>query len=1198
MTSAKRKIPVIRILLIASLAFASGLLLLMILLLSLPTLLSSHMVQVRIQKVISSSIKRQVGWSNLQMTWSKGLTLSGFILGDGPPPLLKTEIEQIIVVPSADRGADGRRCINLAVRIQKVQVELASGPSKQQPPSSKDPLTLLAEKIELIQGMDFLLPVDVNVMIDVAPLQVVYRAPSPAKQLKLQDFSLRFAMPSLSAKPIKAEVTGKVLLNDRSMGNIRIGAKVTDLVTKEQRIHLASALFSVEVSAPGTSLMLSGGLSQPDGVVARCKLNLAEILEVSRPLLPAKLPNMAGNIEILLRAKADAKRDLNATLTLDSAGLTASGGPLQKKQFGPIDMRLQQQVATDHQRQRVEFSGGKLTVPRLLDVAWSGLVKRPSASDRSMELSLGPLKIDIASALTMAAPFLPPDAPYKDIAGETFIRSLDFKLNGPANNGELTIAGLGIKLPHFRIKQKKGELTADEVEMVLEKVECPLVAKHPIRLTADLFWSLRRASLSGSQPFSAQGLRGKLGVVVSDVNFKSASPYKVAASAVLTQSVDFDMAKIGTQFTLDKVHEQLRIVARLSETGDVELSLPESTMTAASIEGNASGKRFGQIPFSTSLTATGLRLPSEKGARPTLQHAAAIISAGDVLQCAADAALTGSSVSSNGNLLLNLGLAMPVAATFVPPGFKADGVVQGQWRMVSPLSESIPASDKRPLHNFKARLSQFDTLDLAVKLDTLSVTVPTAKGVVKVTGLRTKPDVRIISIKKGESVKFEGGILFSGLNGLPGAAGKFPTQHGSFAYNGELSGWKELRLNEELRIHPMAVMHDAELNVSRIDTLMEEKKPFNAATLIKRLDATLFATVDGAFSSQLKQFLPGIDLTGDVNSSARVDLTAGRELALRYSLNTKEFGVKLANGTKVEGVRSAITINRVYDLAAAQGERWTPLSTALIKPTSASGANPGAVEVVGRIHDDLRGVVGGARSFSVRSVTVNTSAVPLVISALEGDLLFTQEKCGISFFQADMLGGTLLARSLFDLRPDVPVIAAGSSFSNIDITHLLPKETRKTQGNKDSEITGEMTLTTPLTAEQRELFEQLRLLLNVRKIGANAIERALFSLDPYERNEQVVAQRKMLHLGTLKGLRANAVDGAFSMEGEALIKGVAVDLPKVERLRISELPLRQELVKNREGITALRGFLELVRADTLVVGPKGELSLKRRNYEK
>jgi hypothetical protein len=246
----------------------------------------------------------------------------------------------------------------------------------------------------------------------------------------------------------------------------------------------------------------------------------------------------------------------------------------------------------------------------------------------------------------------------------------------------------------------------------------------------------------------------------------------------------------------------------------------------------------------------------------------------------------------------------------------------------------------------------------------------------------------------------------------------------------------------------------------------------------------------------------------------------------------------------------------------------------------------------------LRGDVSGVRSFSIRRVTAKASGVPLVLTSLEGDLLFSQEKMGLSFFQADLLGGTILARSVIDLKPEVPVIAAASSFSNLDVTYLLPKDIKKRQADQDAEITGEMSLIAPLTPEQRELFEQLRLALNIRKIGSNTLERALFSLDPYERNEQLVAQRKMLRLGGLKGLRASAVDGAFSMEGEARIKGIAVDLPKVERLRISELPMRQELSKNRAGIMSLRGLLDLVRADTLVVGPKGEITLKRRNYEK
>jgi hypothetical protein len=121
--------------------------------------------------------------------------------------------------------------------------------------------------------------------------------------------------------------------------------------------------------------------------------------------------------------------------------------------------------------------------------------------------------------------------------------------------------------------------------------------------------------------------------------------------------------------------------------------------------------------------------------------------------------------------------------------------------------------------------------------------------------------------------------------------------------------------------------------------------------------------------------------------------------------------------------------------------------------------------------------------------------------------------------------------------------------------------------------------------------------MNLRRIGRDTLERALFSLDPYERNEQLVAQRKLLRNGTVKSLRASTLDGAFSLDGEVQVKGVNVTLPKVERIRLAELPLRKQLEKTVTGVAALRKVLDLVRADTLVVGPKGTISLMRRGHE-
>jgi hypothetical protein len=205
----------------------------------------------------------------------------------------------------------------------------------------------------------------------------------------------------------------------------------------------------------------------------------------------------------------------------------------------------------------------------------------------------------------------------------------------------------------------------------------------------------------------------------------------------------------------------------------------------------------------------------------------------------------------------------------------------------------------------------------------------------------------------------------------------------------------------------------------------------------------------------------------------------------------------------------------------------------------------------------------------------------------------------LSFFQAELLGGTLRLRGLIDLKPEVPSVSAACSFSNLETFLLLPTESRQTRGTlgQETDITGEVSFDAPLVTGQRELLEGVRMKLNLRKIGADTLERALFSLDPYERNEQLVAQRKLLRNGRLKGLRANILDGSFSLDGDLQVKGVDIALPRVERIRLSELPVQKQMARTVAGVASLRKILDLVRADTLVITPKGNISLVRRGHE-
>jgi translocation and assembly module TamB len=199
----------------------------------------------------------------------------------------------------------------------------------------------------------------------------------------------------------------------------------------------------------------------------------------------------------------------------------------------------------------------------------------------------------------------------------------------------------------------------------------------------------------------------------------------------------------------------------------------------------------------------------------------------------------------------------------------------------------------------------------------------------------------------------------------------------------------------------------------------------------------------------------------------------------------------------------------------------------------------------------------------------------------------------MNFLQAELLGGTLRARALLDLRPVVPVVSAEALFTNLDLDRLVSRVAELRPGAEESSISGEGSLRVPLLDQRRTFLEGLTLSARLRHIGAKSLDRALVSLDPYERNEAIMAQRKLLRLGRLQRAEVEVADGALSLSGAINIEDATIDLPKIHRLRLAELPLNKELAPLLAAISAVRPPLEFIRADTIAISAQGEISLRK-----
>jgi translocation and assembly module TamB len=1184
-----------RVILVGSTLTLSALLLLALLVVFLPALLSTSPVQSLLRLGISKALKKPVSWSDLKVSWSDGVALSGLTLGDGPPPLLRATLQDLHLAPDVSRDkSSGRWCVSLDFKVKKLEADLAPGPPK--PPEKKplkDPLTLIAEGVQKFQSMDWPLPLDLSLSVDASPITLHYADPASKREVLLTDFAFSLAAPALSTLPVETSIAGAVSVDNGKPQPVHFKASISELVTARYRIRPSIALFAAQAGLPGVEFTADGGVTRPEGLKAKLRLSLPELVRLAAPFAKKALPEVGGSVALDLKADVDKAGDLQLALAVDGNRLAVSRLPGKRGGVGPVDLRLRQKLVSNHERQQVAFNDGSLTSPGLGAASWRALVDRPTEKSRSVAAEMGPVRLELGRARRVAAPFLPENLPVRELEGTVTVSKLTARLQGPGNDGEVAIEKLGVELPQLTLALAGGPLRGEGLAVSLDRAVIPLRKQAPVRVAADLSWSGRRLEISGKKTVQVRGMKGSLNLLLTEIDVKGKR-----AVADVRQKLELEQVGLGGELTLERMREELELKARALTGGALEASLPLLQLYAETVRASQSGRTVTLRPFTARFSAQGVQVPAKGKGSPTVQHAACSISASDALSLTAEAALTGQGkqfAASKGDMRLDLRRLMPVAKSFLPAGFDAAGLASASWDVAAPLPVAPLAKEENPLRKARGGLALLDRADVTLKLDELELALPASQGLCRVKGLSTAPQLRLVMPRATEPLRIDGGFRFASLSGLSGTAGTLPLQGGTLTLQGELAQWKELRLTEELKVASLGLSQVAELTVGRIDSLLEEQGgKFDAATLLKRLDATLFAHLEGSFPAEAKRVLAGWRLDGDVSAGARIDLTAARELRVRGYSKCRDLGVADGKGVGARGIRADLVVDRSYALARVKGDDWLPLSTGLVRPPPIAPFTAANSELAARIYEDLRGQSSGPRKIGVRSASFTSGAVPLEASALEADLLLEPQVLGVSFFQAEVGGGTVRARGIIDLSREVPVLSTYCNFSRLDPVLLFPAAGSPPPGG-EGELTGELSLSAPLATEQRALLEGMRMNLNLRRFSSRILDRALFAVDPYQRNEKIVAQRKSLRLADLKGLRVSAVDGALDCEGEVVVKGVDVAIPKIERLRLSELPIGSELKRLITAITSSRVLLDLVRSDTLVVDPKGKMSLKRRS---
>jgi hypothetical protein len=259
------------------------------------------------------------------------------------------------------------------------------------------------------------------------------------------------------------------------------------------------------------------------------------------------------------------------------------------------------------------------------------------------------------------------------------------------------------------------------------------------------------------------------------------------------------------------------------------------------------------------------------------------------------------------------------------------------------------------------------------------------------------------------------------------------------------------------------------------------------------------------------------------------------------------------------------------------------LSVEVINPESESLSFLNArVNTTRRILDDLRGMLNAKRSLSFDTAEFSVGALPLKINNHEMEFRLAKGLPSADYFQMDLLGGTLLGYLSISKRNDDFLFGLECSLSNLNASQLLPGQLNDISG-EEAELSGRLSLLLPISQDSRQLLQELSLNLEMTHIGSRTLERLLYAMDPYESNETIVQQRKLLKIGSPRWINLLIDGGNMSLSGQLEAKGISLELPPVERFNLTNLPIHRQLEKSLSGVGGLKDLLHIISGDSIFI---------------
>jgi hypothetical protein len=859
-------------------------------------------------------------------------------------------------------------------------------------------------------------------------------------------------------------------------------------------------------------------------------------------------------------------------------------------------------VKADLNSSRVTIEKGEVRFLERSVISWHGSIERADGGAVA-DLTVGPLSIDLDEVYRTARPFLP-EGVELDLEGLSRKHALTIgkiKLSGSAPKGLFTILlnDLALRAPAANLKQKEMSLTLGNSSLSVSSLKVMLKDLFPSQAAAAVSLHLEGLRFRGPKEVNVQRIDvPSLEITASEMRREKEALFGVAGRIALREIQSLGVVSVPGTVEIRDLKESLSVEVFLRPVKSVDVEVKEFKVDSPSLSVRNGRSAPTETPFSIGTTMSMvLRKGTEYEA--DIKRLRSEISMGKMLRARMDLAAERSGLGglrTEGRATADLSQVMKYIPQEMVKNLNLSGSAEMGWSFAGRLPGKEEMEELKEPEKALAALRDKDivrNLDLGAVLQGVSVELTMAEGErVTVSEISTPKPLRVVMEKGLKKVNL-GGAVSASIREAPYLEKLKEPLRVAFDVSAGGEMLKTLTLTQSLRVSPLNLKQEARVSVSGLDKLLSKGRRGPSVGLLEFIGgkANFLLELEKTDVSFVEKDLT---VAGKITMGADIDLFPGREIGLRGWLQVPGLDLTYGKFMDIRNLKSSLAVAKRYRLslkeeADASGPPPPYLSLQVLKPvTKTPRQNSTEAPVLGRLMNDVRAKGPGLRTFSVESIHVGLKPLPVDIRHTGLDFNLEEGLPSIDFFQADIMGGTVRGSLSIKRRNGVFFADFRSAFSGLNAQRLIPGASRGI-GDEEAEVSGMMSVALPLSTSIDRLLQDMELQVEITHIGPRALERMLYALDPYENNESIVQQRKLLRMGSAKWVTASVKDGMLFASGQVVVKGVTLDLPKLERLNVGSLPGLGGYEKRLAIIGPAIEMLNILSADTVAMGRDGKI---------